>query len=904
MSIDIKKSHKGIFSKKAAEKGMSTQEYAKYVLNHKDTQDSKTLKQAQFARNSTKFAQFGLDDNSPENRMQRGNMNPSLLGYSDLFNNLNPLLIGTNIVANKVSDISGLRFEDAQYLKSIQPRSIQNYNSKGLNDEPAYFAFGGTNEGVRKVNRPVLEEWNSFLDYVDKKGYKGSKELDMGDHKLSQSLFDDYKKDNPNAQLDYSYVLPIQQEIKNYRDRTIEDFKTGKAKINSSAGDNYEHYMEGLSNPDGWFGSKTSSWKFPKQYLQTINNDNTMGNKEDLGLSHLKYGGDISVDKAKEILKNGTAQGHKLTDKQKRYFGYIIGKDKHAKYGIDNTGTVNAENGEVFKSTDGQIYDINNEARHEAGGVDLNNVERVLENTSTYRKDKNSQALKLSPDMIETLGGLYEKPNRAMSHARAAKYLTDKLNKKVKNFEGNLEENTSVLKDSPSNLYATNSLQFNTMNLSKLPTEGDIFDSLFQHQEMVKNIVGIQPNQKMKYGGKYIAKEGFDLPTDPYKGGKTKQGSTTPTGRNNAFISNQYGLPKNDYDNYWRKLGFDPDKYPDNRSFQKDVYSWMLDRNPEVVRDMWSQFGNTNFGKNNKIGEGYNFKNLSDDQLGNLTDAYADNLLGARSLLPPGSNTPEEPLAPVTPNGIPQPQMDLSHDPSIQVGTPTLQTKTSINRKSGFFEPLRWDDVASSLLSYTDSARIPNKYNPIDLNQVRLKQLNPEQALQRGQQDFNAVLDMGVNPSNAANVFSQKYAQDNQIIGQYDNQNAQIKNQETLYNSGVRDRQSGADQQSREQFEQKVLGSREAQRQQKLTALDDLFTRVSLNRKLNREGNLVSQLFPNFSQDATFNGNQRYFTTNSGSDGQTTLEDQLRQLGVNTRDLTQAQKLQYIKMQNSAKRKK
>ena len=33
----------------------------------------------------------------------------------------------------------------------------------------------------------------------------------------------------------------------------------------------------------------------------------------------------VSVSKAKEILKDGTIRGRTLTDKQKRYFGFIAG---------------------------------------------------------------------------------------------------------------------------------------------------------------------------------------------------------------------------------------------------------------------------------------------------------------------------------------------------------------------------------------------------------------------------------------------------------------------------------------------------------------------------------------------------------------------------------------------------
>lgn len=42
----------------------------------------------------------------------------------------------------------------------------------------------------------------------------------------------------------------------------------------------------------------------------------------------MRSGGQLSAAKAKEMLRDGTAQGHKLTAKQKRYFGYIAGGGK------------------------------------------------------------------------------------------------------------------------------------------------------------------------------------------------------------------------------------------------------------------------------------------------------------------------------------------------------------------------------------------------------------------------------------------------------------------------------------------------------------------------------------------------------------------------------------------------
>ncbi len=53
--IHIKKSHAGLFTKKAKKSKMSVQEFASHVLSHRGQYDNGTLLQAQFAKNASKF---------------------------------------------------------------------------------------------------------------------------------------------------------------------------------------------------------------------------------------------------------------------------------------------------------------------------------------------------------------------------------------------------------------------------------------------------------------------------------------------------------------------------------------------------------------------------------------------------------------------------------------------------------------------------------------------------------------------------------------------------------------------------------------------------------------------------------------------------------------------------------
>jgi hypothetical protein len=351
--------------------------------------------------------------------------------------------------------------------------------------------------------------------------------------------------------------------------------------------------------------------------------------------------------------------------------------------------------------------------------------------------------------------------------------------------------------------------------------------------------------------GKYMCQTGAIV---PYSGGKTKKGSTTPTGKQNSF---QYEGGLEGYKKAWSPF-LDLNQFGTVKEAQGAVYDYLLKNGPQVLQGMWQEFGNTAQGLNSgvltdkyKTGD-FSGAQLSQEELAKLKDAYADNLLGARTL------TPNQLI------DVPNSPVDLlppTEQPPAQPRTETTTTYDSLTSqpRSRFNEPLHWFDVAGPIAGLLEG-RIPAKYNPVEFNQVRLKQQNPLPALQQGERDYNSIIDILPQNSqgfaNAANIYSKKYAASNQILGQYENINSQIKNQETLYNANVRDRQSLADQQAREVFERKYLMSKEALRQQRAQSFDELYTRMAQNRKLNREGILLMQLFPAFDQYAQFNGYQ------------------------------------------------
>ena len=90
---------------------------------------------------------------------------------------------------------------------------------------------------------------------------------------------------------------------------------------------------------EGWHSNRLSDWEAKliheqpwrmtfDQYFKNKLTGREALNQLSEGFYANKYGGSLSPAKAHEMLKDGTAHGKPLTDKQKRYFGYIYGSSK------------------------------------------------------------------------------------------------------------------------------------------------------------------------------------------------------------------------------------------------------------------------------------------------------------------------------------------------------------------------------------------------------------------------------------------------------------------------------------------------------------------------------------------------------------------------------------------------
>lgn len=134
---------------------------------------------------------------------------------------------------------------------------------------------GGGDEPDNTLTPQKMKEWNQFLDFIKTKGYEGSEKLDH-DKALGQSLFNEFKKNNPNVSISYDIVTPVQTEMQKLKE-SAQSFAERRKDPNA------KQIMANVSKVDGFLGSKTSQFRFPDMTLNQVRNNNLVGSTN-LGL--------------------------------------------------------------------------------------------------------------------------------------------------------------------------------------------------------------------------------------------------------------------------------------------------------------------------------------------------------------------------------------------------------------------------------------------------------------------------------------------------------------------------------------------------------------------------------------------------------------------------------------------
>lgn len=779
---------------------------------------------------------------------------------TDISKLLNGLVTGTRAVANEVNNVKASKKELSQYLKIIQPVGYENNERYGFNGNPVFTKYGG----ATKYQTGGINE-----DY-----YGSSAVLSYYKNILNDKL----KAKNPEAFSNYfKGLVELRRQGKSkeafeyVQNTPYNDFLTPDEVKSTLGEDGYNRYIESLKKVNTYNVEQGSQ---PLYGTEEKDND----------ITKLNYGRRFASMTVKPTYNISNDTG---TKKYARSYNFnpktneieineegdfsmkpSFFQDKaslNRQFGGRSRDLVEAEKGEVFEDTSNNIVKISDSApSHEEGGVIVPDVARVLENTSDLRSDKASRYLKLDPAQIKSLTGF--DTTKSMSHAKAldkANENNEKLrNKIVKKIDLASKGIQSVDK------YSENAIKLNMDHFKAIPTKTQLFDRLFAHQETLKAVEGIGQSDQAKYGGKYQV--------GGYKGNKS--GLKTPAGNSDAFPETDQFTFKNYLDNLTSQ-GFKHEGITSNADLQKALYEYKIQNKQfDDIREMWKEgMHQSGMKEAQKLGfvdsKGVFKPGIldSEENLKKLGSLYPDNLLGRRLLniknsksITPRIWTDDENVEVSEKKQDVQKQQNL--DTSIKNNLDISSQPTS-----KFNEPLRWFDVASPLGTFLSSDRVAEKYNPAQFNQLKYKLLDPTAALQQNQADFNSAVQSvqntpgvgaGVQMANIANLAAQKYSFNNQVLGNYENQNAQIKNNEILYNSQVRDKQSVADQQAREVFEDKVLSSKAIQQEQKLTALDSLYKTIAQNKALNRNGNLIMKLSRAFDQYGEYNGYQTKFSVN------------------------------------------
>lgn len=143
--------------------------------------------------------------------------------------------------------------------------------------------FAASVGDIPVVDNKFRSDWNEYVSWLSKKGYKGNPELDKND--LGGKMIDIYRKENPNTTVSRESIIPLQKEFQNYRQWVLDQAKAGKAQL--AEGTTPDNFMKSLSIVDGIPGQRTTSFQFPQSYLQTLENGQTKS-VENTGFSTIK----------------------------------------------------------------------------------------------------------------------------------------------------------------------------------------------------------------------------------------------------------------------------------------------------------------------------------------------------------------------------------------------------------------------------------------------------------------------------------------------------------------------------------------------------------------------------------------------------------------------------------------
>lgn len=125
-----------------------------------------------------------------------------------------------------------------------------------------------TPQNYQRSNAQQRNNWNTFLDFLAKKGMGGSPELDKRDRTRGLELLNEFNKANPANKVDPSFLPVVQYESTMIRRHgRLPGFTQEQNEyLFKNLADKYKNYP--TSKVDNWLGSHSSQQYYPRYKRQ------------------------------------------------------------------------------------------------------------------------------------------------------------------------------------------------------------------------------------------------------------------------------------------------------------------------------------------------------------------------------------------------------------------------------------------------------------------------------------------------------------------------------------------------------------------------------------------------------------------------------------------------------------
>lgn len=273
-----------------------------------------------------KYKAMGYDLNvDPKTRQLKFTKNVGGLQENPLTKDFNVLASTATAIGDTIQGSKQRHEEKLQVLDSMTPKFFQNMEAQGLDNVPAYTMYGGD------------IPYDKWVDYTQGSVHGDGTSAGIREH-----------SSGPNFK---QYSRGINSDTAS--GRTEADVPVGRKSgtmpkyINGGNWDRQAPYLEyGGWDQEGFmmeYGGAEPGYMMyggvgfgvPQDYSNMTNEDfghQGIGHNGPYGQQSVyRAGGNVTSTKAKEILHDGTIHGQPITDKQRRYFGWIAGGAKHPK---------------------------------------------------------------------------------------------------------------------------------------------------------------------------------------------------------------------------------------------------------------------------------------------------------------------------------------------------------------------------------------------------------------------------------------------------------------------------------------------------------------------------------------------------------------------------------------------